>query len=207
MLFHAPELDPQELAALDRIEDLRRTLGFAVSALGAGSGSLRRLTFARAVQGSNSDRGLQRHGGRRDRGRRRGGGAAPGEPRTDAPGCRAGVPVDALTYVLQLVQQTRTSRYSDETLLRGLHFMMTQLRPRGGTRGAGGPGADVRPGTRRPGRRSSTRGRMAERVPGLDGRAGRRAESGPRRPAGSRRPGRAKAAMGHLNLVLIHPFS
>lgn len=58
MLFQTPALDANEQEVLDRIEELKRTLGYSVSATPKHwYGLLRRVTFARAVRGSNSIEG------------------------------------------------------------------------------------------------------------------------------------------------------
>ena len=58
MLFQTPDLDSLELDVLARIEELKRVLGHAVSATPRRwYGVLRRVTFARAIRGSNSIEG------------------------------------------------------------------------------------------------------------------------------------------------------
>jgi Fic family protein len=194
MLFHAPELDAKELEVLDRIEDLRRTLGFAVSSSPRRwFGLLRRVTFARAVRGSNS---IEGYNVTVDDAIAAAEGEEPLEARADAWDAVKGYQ-SALTYVLQLANDPHFSYSTD--LLRSLHFMMTQH--------------DLRrnPGRWRPGPifvQDDERGEIvyegpeAERVPGLMAELIDSLNQG---PAGE--PGPVKAAMGHLNLVMIHPFS
>jgi Fic family protein len=103
----------------------------------------------------------------------------------------------ALTYVLQLATDLHFSYSTD--LLRSLHFMMTQH--------------DLKrnPGRWRPGPifvRDDERNEVvyegpdAEQVPGLMSELVDFLNGG---PPGI--PATVKAAMGHLNLVMIHPFS
>ena len=56
-IFSTPDLREDELLALARIEDLRRKLRWRVVEPRRWYGGLRRLTFAKAVQGSNSIEG------------------------------------------------------------------------------------------------------------------------------------------------------
>jgi hypothetical protein len=57
MLFATPQLDARETAVLEDIDSLRRDLRLQTRAPRRWIGSLRRLTFARAVQGSNTIEG------------------------------------------------------------------------------------------------------------------------------------------------------
>src|SRR4051794_13808040 len=58
MIFQAPALNPRDHAVIARIGDLKRDLSHAVSRTPKRwLGSLRRVTFARAVRGSNSIEG------------------------------------------------------------------------------------------------------------------------------------------------------
>ncbi len=191
MLFRAPALDHHELEVIDRIAAAQDELRWRVAEPRRWAGSLRRLTQARAVQGSNSIEGY--HATLDDVVA-----AIEDEEPLDAPtetrealrGYR-----DAMTYILQLARQEEQP-VVDETLLRSLHFMMLRY--------------DLarNPGMYRPGaiwiRREDgevvyegppideARPLMAELVEALG-------EPGPH-PL-------VDAAMAHLNLVLIHPFS
>jgi Fic family protein len=194
MLFKTPQLDMQEQEVLGRIEDLRRTLQYAVSATPKRwFGLLRRVTFARAVRGSNSIEGYTVTVDDAIA-------AAEGEEPLDAP-AQAWEAVrgyqTAMTYVLQLATDLHFSYSTD--LLRGLHFMMTQHE------------LGRNPGRWRPGpifvhddERNEIvyEGPDAGLVPGLMGEL---ADSLNHPPSGA--PPIVTAAMGHLNLVMIHPFS
>lgn len=57
MLFLPPELDERELTVLGEITDLKERLRHQLHEPRRWYGSLRRLSFARAIQGSNSIEG------------------------------------------------------------------------------------------------------------------------------------------------------
>jgi Fic family protein len=194
MLFQVPELTSKEREVLARIEDLKRSLGYSVGAAPKRwYGLLRRVTFARAVQGSNSIEGYDVTVDDAIA-------AAEGEEPLDA-GARAWEAVrgyqSAMTYVLQLAGDSHFAYSTD--LLRGLHFMMTQHDlPRN-------------PGRWRPGPifvHDSERGERVYEGPDVDQVPGLMAElvaflNG----CPPEVPGIVKAAMGHLDLVMVHPFS
>ncbi len=153
-------------------------------------GTLRRMSFARAVQGSNSIEGY-------DASLDDVIAAVDDEPMLTAneetrlalAGYR-----DAMTYVLQ-VAQDQAARM-DAGLLKSLHFMMLKHR------------LDKDPGLWRPGEiyvvRESTgertyEGPPPEEVPELIGATIAELEE-------SDAPVLARAAMAHLNLVMVHPF-
>src|ERR1039458_4911276 len=58
MLFTAPVLDERELQVLEEVADLKRRLRHQLHEPNRWYGSLRRLSFARAIQGSNSIEGF-----------------------------------------------------------------------------------------------------------------------------------------------------
>lgn len=190
MIFETPDLRDDELDVLQLIADLRDQLQHRVAEPRRWVGSLRRMTFARAVQGSNSIEGYN---------------ASlddvvatvEGEPTLDASEetqlALAGYR-DAMTYVLQIANDEALE--VDEGLLKSLHFMMIKhdlgknpgqwrlgsiyvLDKDGETVYEGPPNDEVSP-------------LVAEALFAL-----RHDES----------PVLVKAAMAHLNLVLIHPFS
>jgi Fic family protein len=153
-------------------------------------GTLRRMSFARAVQGSNSIEGY-------DASLDDVIAAVDDEPTLSADeetrlalnGYR-----DAMTYVLQIAQDS--SAKVDAGLLKSLHFMMLKHR------------LDKDPGRWRPGDiyvvRESTgeqtyEGPDADEVPDLIGSMIEELE-------GSDAPVLVRAAMAHLNLVMVHPF-
>ena len=190
MLFAVPELDARELEVLADIEDLKQRLRHQLHEPRRWYGSLRRLSIARAIQGSNSIEGF-------DANLDDAAAVAIGEEPLEADqetrlalkGYR-----DAMTYVLQLADD-EDFVYSSQ-VLKALHFMMTSydLRNRPGRWRAGavyvrneesgeivyqGPEIDQVPAL------------MEELAEHLNGPCDRRV---------------VQAAMAHLNLVMIHPF-
>ena len=192
MLFATPDLTPDERDVVSRIEDLRRTLQFQTSGSPARwTGSLRRAMLARAIQGSNTIEGytvdladameLAEGEGAID---------AADETRMAIAGYR-----DAMTYVLQLSKDPHFT-YSDG-LIRSLHFMMLRYDM------SRSPGL-WRPGPvfvhHEPTGETVYGGPDAEQVPALVGElvADMQTTTGA--------PALVRAAMAHLNLVMIHPF-
>jgi len=193
MLFRVPSLDPLESDIVARIEELKRTLSYAVSsAPRRWFGLLRRTTFARAIRGSNS---IEGYNVSVDDAIAAAAGEAPLEADAavwqEIMGYRT-----AMTYVLQLSDDPHF-RYSTD-LLRGLHFMMLQH--------------DLRkhPGRWRPGPivvHDQERDEVvydapeAGRVPALMD------ELVTSLNAADGFPDLLRAAMAHLNFVMIHPFA
>ncbi|MDQ3720682.1 MAG: Fic family protein, partial [Actinomycetota bacterium] len=190
-VFAAPELDSVELEVLGMINELRDTLSSRMSHKPRQwGGSLRRMSFARAVQGSNSIEGYEASlddvvAAVDDEPTA----VAPEETRLALAGYR-----DAMTYVLQVSEDS--AAVVDEGLLKSLHFMMLKHR------------LDKGSGLWRPGeiyvRRDDTgdlvyKGPDADDVPSLVQAALRDLEQ-------SDAPVLVRAAMAHLNLVMIHPF-
>jgi Fic family protein len=189
-IFSSPELDDVDREVLRLIDSLREQMRPRVGEPRRWASNLRRMTLARAVQGSNSIEGY--HASLDDVAA-----VVDDEPTLDASdetrlallGYR-----DAMTYILQLVRDP-ASRV-DEGLLKALHFMMLKH------------DLGKSPGHWRPGyigvRREETgeivyEGPDAELVPSLvaalvDQLA---ADDG---------PVLVRAAMAHLNLVMIHPY-
>jgi Fic family protein len=189
MLYQAPSLDDADQAVLAGLDRLRQDLRFYVHHPRRWLGTLRRATFARAIQGSNSIEGY--HASVEDvvaviddeepl--------AADDETRHAIAGYR-----DAMTYVLQLVDAAPAI---DESLLRSLHFMMMKYdlsknpgrwRP-GGIWVEDGGGRSVYDAPAR----KVVEPLIAELVADLNTGSGHVL---------------VRAAMAHLNLTLIHPFS
>jgi len=191
MVFQAPHLRDEELEVLALLVEQRERLRDRMAEPRRWSGTLRRMAFARAVQGSNSIEGYNASLDDVVA-------AVEEEPTLGAEeetqhaltGYR-----DAMTYVLQIADDT--SLEIDEGLLKSLHFMMLKY--------------DLKknPGRWRPGpifvHREATdeivyEGPPSEDVPSLIsemlGELDRDDD-----------PVVVKAAMAHLNLTLIHPFS
>lgn len=192
MLFATPELDQREREVLDEIAQLRQALRLQIHAPRRWIGSLRRLTFARAVQGSNTIEGY--NATLEDVAAVLAGDEpleASDETRLALEGYR-----DAMTYVLQLAEDPHY-RF-DETLIRSLHFMMMRH------------DLSKNPGRWRPGvvyvRNELTgeivyEGPDARLVPSLVGELVDSVNTPDEEHA------IVRAGMAHLNLVLIHPFS
>jgi Fic family protein len=192
MMFQLPKLDDSELAVVDEIEGLRRQLSYATQAR-RWTGLLRRSTFARAVQGSNSIEGINVSVDDAIA-------IAEGEEPLDTDAItRAAITgyQNAMTYVLQLADDPHFS-YSVE-LIRSLHYMMMHY------------DLTKHPGRWRPGViyvRNDERGEIvyegpdAGQVPSLMGELISWLTEGD-----TKSPAIIRAAMSHLNLVMIHPFS
>jgi Fic family protein len=191
MIFQTPQPRDDERDVLELLAEQREELRDRVADPRRWTGTLRRMTFARAVQGSNSIEGY--NASLDDVAA-----AVEGEPTLDASEetqLALGGYRDAMTYVLQIAGDETLA--VDEGLLKSLHFMMVKhdLRKNPG---------QWRPGdvyVRNEGREEIVyQGPPSEEVPGLVGELLldlRRDES----------PVLVKAAMAHLNLAMIHPFS
>lgn len=189
-IFITPEPDDADLMVVEEIERLRRELSLYVAHKPRRwAGHLRRMSFARAVRGSNWIEGyraslddvLDTIEGEEPL-------DATAETRAALSGYR-----DAMTYVLQLVEdETRI----DESLLKSLHFMMTKH------------DLNARPGLYRQGAVwvADENGEHvydapdAELVEPLMGQLIESLDNGGSEPVMFR------AAMAHLNLAMIHPF-
>src|SRR6202142_3758363 len=192
LLFQAPGIIPGEMEVLQKIIAMRQTLKYAISTPGRWFGVLRRATLARNIRHSNSIEGINVT---RD--------DALAAVENDEPLTAEASPWqatlgyrNAMTYVLQLANDPHFS-YS-EGLIRSLHFMMIQH------------DLPKNPGRYRPGpiyvrderkQQNVYEGPDAELVPGLDRKL---VES---LNAQTNTPAMIRAAMGHLNLVMVHPFS
>lgn len=189
-VFVPPELDEIDRRVLVLIGELRGEMETRVREPRRWIGNLRRMTLARAVQGSNS---IEGYNASLDDVLA----AVDGEPTVTASEetqlALAGYR-DAMTYVLQLSQDEDVR--VDEGLLKALHFMMLKH--------------DIPkwPGRWRPGyigvRREETgeivyEGPDADLVPDL-------IDAMLVQLATDEGPVLVRAAMAHLNLVMIHPF-
>ncbi|HEY5434669.1 MAG TPA: Fic family protein [Candidatus Limnocylindrales bacterium] len=192
MLFATPALTPDELDVVARIEDLRRTLRFQTSGTPVRwTGSLRRAMLARAIQGSNTIEGYTVDlADAMELAEGEGTVGPADETRMAIAGYR-----DAMTYVLQLAKDPHFT-YSDG-LVRSLHFMMLRHDM------TSSPGL-WRPGPvfvhHEPTGQTVYEGPDAELVPSL------MAELVADLQASTGVPALVRAAMAHLNLVMVHPF-
>lgn len=191
-LFRAPELSLEELEVVSRIEELRAALRYqVVQTPRRWTGSLRRVMFARAIQGSNTIEGYNVTLADAMA-------VAEGEEPLDAAEETARAVAgyrNAMTYVLQLAGSPHF-RYS-EGLLNSLHFMMLNYDM------TKGPGL-LRSGPvfvqHEPSGRIVYEGPDADRVPGLMDDL----MVSLNQPGST--PVMVRAAMAHLNLVMIHPY-
>jgi Fic family protein len=192
MIYKTPKLDEHEMLVIEETLAIRDSLKYSLTSSKRWVGVLRRNTFARAIRGSNSIEGYN-------------------VTAEDAVAAVEGAePVDAetvtwaavtgyrgaMTYVLQLSDDPHF-KYSDG-FIRSLHFMMLSY------------DLSKHPGRWRPGpifvRNEATGDRVyegpeAENVSGLVGEV---IDSLNREQSD---PFIVRAAMAHLNLVMIHPFS
>jgi Fic family protein len=190
VLFATPTLTAEERWVLNHVEDLRARLGARTRELRVWVGLLRRVSLARAIQGSNSIEGynvtLDDALAAADRN-------APMDAR-DETWAAVQAYRDAMSYVLQLSDDIHFQL--DSTLIRSLHYIMLAYDP------------PKSPGRWRLGpifaRREETgaivyTGPDAGEVPTLVNEfvSRLRDEQG---------PAMVRAAMAHLNLVMIHPF-
>jgi Fic family protein len=190
-VYGTPELQPVEREVLALIAELRNELTRYVNPEPRRwLGTLRRMSFARAVQASNSIEGY-------DASLDDVIAAVDNEPTLSADQdtrlALAGYR-DAMTYVLQVAQDP--SARVDEGMLKSLHFMMLKHR------------LDKGPGRWRPGEifvvgeatnEQVYEGPVADEVPALVAAMIEELET-------SEAPVLVRAAMAHLNLVMVHPF-
>jgi hypothetical protein len=191
VIFEVPTVGPEEAAALDRIDDLRRQLRFYVAEPRRWVGSVRRVLSALAIQGSNSIEGY--HVSVEDAVAAIEG-DDPADARTEdwhaVTGYRR-----AMTYVLQLAQDPHFEYTAG--LVRSLHFMMTEYSLEAG------------PGLWRPGAiwiRNDASGEIVYEGPEADVVPSLVEELVKQLSVETDVPALVRAAMAHLNLVMIHPF-
>lgn len=190
MLFVAPELDQRELDVLGQVEELKHALRWQLNEPRRWAGSLRRLSFARNIRASNSIEGFD---ATLDDAAALALGEEPLDANTETRLAIEGYR-NAMTYVLQLAQEPPVE-YTEQ-LIKSMHFMMTQheLKNRPG-RWRLGPiyVQDERSGE------IVHEGADIESVPALMGELVSDLTAGSSSPI-------VRAAMAHLNLVMIHPF-
>jgi Fic family protein len=193
MIFQPPKLEPADAAVLALIADQKERLKlYTQSNPRRWFGSLRRGTFARAIQGSNSIEGIN---------------ASvddviaviedePMDEKTEAWQATKGYR-DAITYIMQVVQDS--SFEFGKQFLKSLHFMILSY------------DLSKHPGQWRPGsirvvnERSGNVVYQAPDVEFVDSTIGELIEY-LRNPTKDEHP-IIRAAIAHLNLTMIHPFS
>jgi len=193
MIFTVPELAEAELRVLGLIQDLKTRLRHQLHDPRRWAGSLRRVSLARAIPGSNSIEGYEAG---LDDAVDVAAGEAPLDANEETSLALRGYR-DAMTYVLQIAEDEEGFLYSSQ-LLKSLHFMMTSY------------SLTNRPGRWRAGSiyvRNDEKGEVVYEGPGIDQvptlvdelAFSLNEEQGPNGSI-------IKAAMAHLNLVMIHPF-
>ncbi|HEX9640522.1 MAG TPA: Fic family protein [Candidatus Krumholzibacteria bacterium] len=191
MIYEVPEVGAADVAALEKIEDLKRQLRFRVTEPRRWLGSVRRVLSARAIRGSNSIEGF-------DVSVEDALAALEGEEPVEAQerdwlavlGYRR-----AMTYVLQLGHDQHFE-YSS-SLIRSLHFMMTEYT------------LDAGPGLWRPGPiwvRNEASGEIVYEAPESEEVPALVEELVDQLKAYEDSPPMVRGAMAHLNLAMIHPF-
>lgn len=193
MLFAVPELPGRYSEVVGAIDELRRKLrAHLLTQPRRWMGILRRQTFARAIQGSNS---IEGYFVSTDDAVAAVEGEAPLDAKAETwlavTGYRA-----AMSYILQLADDPHFS-YNEGTI-RSLHFMMI------------GHDHTKHPGRWRPGSiyvRQETTGEKVYEGPDVERVPGLMTELVETLNAPSNMPSIIRAAMAHLNLVMIHPFS
>jgi len=194
MLYQVPELPAEYVGVVERVDEMRLRLRFLLQQQPTRwTGLLRRSEFARAIQGSNSIEGFNVTVDDAVA-------AVEGEEplideRTEAWLAVRGYR-EAMTYILQLSDDAHFAHH--EAMLRSLHYMMMSY------------DLGKHPGRWRPGviyvRRENTsdivyEGPDAALVPALMDELVRSLNES------SALPIMVRAALAHLNLVMIHPFS
>lgn len=190
MLFEVPPLHV-ELEVVELVDELQQKLRNRVAEPRRWTGSLRRLTLARAVQGSNSIEGYNASlddvvAALDDE--------EPLDASTEVRRALDGYR-DAMTYVLQL--SDRPSVVIDEPLLQVLHYMMLKH------------DLAKSPGSWRPGEiyvRRDEDGQIVYTGPDADDVPALMSELVSSLSEPNDEPALIRAAMAHLNLVMIHPF-
>lgn len=191
MVYETPEIQPEEQAALERIEELRKQLRFYVAEPRRWVGSVRRVLGAEAIRGSNSIEGFNVSVEDALA-------AMEGDEPTEAPwrdwqailGYRR-----AMTFVLQLARDEHFEL--SPGLIKSLHFMMTEYDLEAG------------PGLWRPGFiyvRNDATGEVVYEGPDKDAVPGLIDELIDAMANSEDCPPMVRGAMAHLNLVMIHPF-
>ena len=193
MLFKTPDVDESEADVIDQINRLKETLGYLVNSTPKRwTGLLRRNALARAVRGSNSIEGYELSV---DDAIDVVEGEEPLDAKTETALAVRGYQ-DAMSYVLQLANDPHFTYSAD--LIRSLHYMMVKH------------DVSKNPGRWRPGQifvhddakhQIVYEGPPAEMVsPLMDELLAQLGDE-------TLGPPMVRAAMAHLNLVMIHPFS
>src|SRR5664280_3149811 len=192
VLLATPKLSELEMRVVSRIEDVRRELRYEVSGHPQRwTGSLRRAMFARALRGSNT---IEGYNVTLADAMALAEGDQPLDAAEETQQAIAGYR-DAMTYVLQLSNDPHFA-YSDG-LIRSLHFMMLRYDM---TKG---------PGLWRPGTvyvHNDATGQIVYEGPPADEVASLMNDLVSNLDVEEAQPAMVRAAMAHLNFVMVHPF-
>lgn len=192
MIYQEPEITAADRAVLDLIQRQKDTLkSYTQNNPRRWSGSLRRTTFARAIQGSNS---IEGYNATLDEAIAAVENEPPVDERTETWFAISGYR-SALTYIIQ-ASEDPTFEFNKQ-FLKSLHFMMTEF------------DLSARPGQWRIGQIYVVRSRDNEQVyegPEADAVDGLVDELVDYLGQNSKTPWLVRAAMAHLNLAMIHPF-
>jgi Fic family protein len=192
MIYKTPRLDEQEMKVIEEILAIRDSLKYSLTSSKRWVGVLRRNTFARAIRGSNS---IEGYNVTAEDAVAAVEGAEPADAETETWAAVMGYR-GAMTYVLQLSDDPHF-KYSDG-FIRSLHFMMLSY------------DLSKHPGRWRPGsifvRNEATGDRVYEgpEAEAVSGLVDELIDSLNREQSD---PFIVRAAMAHLNLVMIHPLS
>lgn len=192
-IFASPEVTERQRHALGRIDELRADLRFRLHEPRRWTGSLRRLSLARAVRSSN---GIEGYDAALDDVLAEGEGEEALDPATETPKALRGYR-EAMTMVLQLADDPQFEHHP--ILLRSLQFMMTSY--------------DL---SKRPGRWRAGQVFVTDEVTGESVYEGPPVDAVPDlidelvldlRADHAEVPALITAAMAHLNLAMVHPFT
>jgi Fic family protein len=191
MLFTPPELDDHELSVIASIDEVRKQLRYLLSEPRRWYGPLRRTSFARNVQASNS---IEGHNVSLEDAAAVVDGSEPTEA-SDEDRDAVFNYWDAMTYIIQLVADPHFE-YS-AALIRSLHYMMMKH------------DLSAMPGLYRPGGVyvwSTGESEVVYEGPDAADVSGLVGELVDHLNGGGDSPSMVRAGMAHLNLVMIHPF-
>lgn len=193
MLFSLPALPPEHLAVIASIDDLRQQLRYATSDnRRRWTGTLRRNAFALAVQGSNS---IEGYNVTREDAVAAVDHEAPFDADDEAWKAVSGYRA-AMSYILQLADDPHFQH--NEGTLNSLHYMMVAF------------DLKANPGRWRRGAiwvRSEPSGDTVYEGPDVAQVPGLMRELVASLQAENSLPAMVRAALAHLNLVMIHPYS
>jgi Fic family protein len=193
MIFSAPTLSAEFLRVIERVDQLRSQLSYLLqSQPKRWTGLLRRSTFARAIQASNS---IEGYDVTIDDAVAAVENEEPLNPKDEAWMAVVGYRV-AMSYILQLAGDLYYTH--NVGTLRSLHYMMI------------GYDLSKHPGRWRPGSiyvRQEPSGDIVYEGPDIDGVPALMNELIERLNLDDKVHPMVRAAMAHMNLVMIHPFS